>query len=53
VKTQRERAEQKRREKLALMREQVESGDLTIRRMTPTERAEYPARPRPPRRRFS
>jgi hypothetical protein len=49
VATPKERAEQKRREKLALIREQVESGELKIRQMTPAERAEHP--PRPPRRR--
>jgi hypothetical protein len=50
VRTQRERMEEKRREKLAAIREQLESGDLTIRRMTPTERAMYPPRPAAPRR---
>jgi hypothetical protein len=49
VSNARERAEQKRRDKLALIREQLESGQLTIRQMTPAERAKYP--PRPPRRR--
>ena len=44
-----ERAEQKRREKLALIREQLASGELTIRQMTPAERAKHPPRPRPPR----
>jgi hypothetical protein len=48
VSNARERAEQKRRDKLALIREQLESGQLTIRPMTPAERAKYP--PRPPRR---
>lgn len=47
----RERAEQKRREKLALIRKQVESGELTIRQMTPAERAKHPPRPAAPRRR--
>jgi hypothetical protein len=51
VATQKDRAEQKRREKLAHIREQLESGDLTIRPMTPAERAKYPARPRTPGRR--
>jgi hypothetical protein len=51
VTTPKERAEQKRREKLALIRDQLESGDLTIRKMTQAERAKYPARPQPPRRR--
>ena len=48
--TQKERAEQKRRDKLALIREQVESGQLTIRQMTAAERAKHPPRPAAPRR---
>jgi hypothetical protein len=48
--TPQERAEQKRREKLDLIREQVDSGKLTIRKMTPAERAEHPPRPRPEKR---
>jgi hypothetical protein len=50
VSTARERAEQKRRDKLALIRQQLESGALTIRQMTPAERAQHPPRPHPPRR---
>jgi hypothetical protein len=50
VKTQKERAEEKRREKLEHIREQVERGELTIRKMTPEERAEQPPRPRQPKR---
>jgi hypothetical protein len=51
--SQRERAQQKRREKLALIREQLATGQLTIRQMTPAERAEHPPRPHPaPRRRW-
>jgi hypothetical protein len=50
VSTARERAEQKRREKLALIRQQLQSGALTIRQMTPAERAKYPPCPRPARR---
>jgi hypothetical protein len=42
MKTQRERAEERRTEKLAAVREQVEQGTLTIRQMTPQERAEHP-----------
>ncbi len=42
-----ERAEQKRREKLALIQEQVESGELKIKKMTPAEREQFPAQPRP------
>jgi hypothetical protein len=47
MRTPQERAEEKRREKLQLIREQVDSGQLTIRRMTSAERAKNP--PRPPR----
>jgi hypothetical protein len=49
--TQQERAEQKRNEKLKLIRDQVDSGDLTIRQMTAAERAKHPPRPRPEKRR--
>jgi hypothetical protein len=42
VKTARERAEEKRAEKLELVREQVESGSLVIRKMTAEERRRYP-----------
>jgi hypothetical protein len=47
MKSSRERAEEKRQEKLELVREQVESGELTIRQMTDEERQANP--PRPPR----
>jgi hypothetical protein len=50
VSTSRERADEKRREKLALIRKQVASGELTIRQMTPAERKEHPPRPVEPRR---
>jgi hypothetical protein len=50
VSTSKERAEQKRREKLALIREQLDSGELTIRQMTPDERERHPPRPAKPRR---
>jgi hypothetical protein len=46
VKTQKDRAEEKRREKLALIQEQVEDGSLKIRKMTAKERAAHPPRPR-------
>ena len=46
--TQRERAEEKRKEKLKAVEEQVAEGSLTIRQMTPEERAKYPKRERPP-----
>jgi hypothetical protein len=42
VKTVRERAEEKRAEKLERVREQVESGSLVIRKMTDEERQRYP-----------
>jgi hypothetical protein len=54
VKTSRERAEEKREEKLELIREQVANGKLVVREMTDEERLKYPSRPVPePRRRFS
>ena len=43
--TSKERAEQKRREKLEQIREQLDSGELTIRKMTPAERKKHPPRP--------
>ena len=46
--TQRERAEEKRKEKLKAVEEQVAEGSLTIRQMTPEEKAKYPKRERPP-----
>jgi hypothetical protein len=48
VKTARERAEEKRAEKLEQVREHVESGSLVIRQMTEEERRRYPPlRPQP------
>lgn len=44
-KTTRQRAEDKRVEKLELVREQVASGSLLIRQMTDEERRQYPPRP--------
>ena len=44
MKTVRERAEEKRQEKLALVREQVKNGGLVIRQMTDEERRRYPPR---------
>ncbi|MBV8987798.1 MAG: hypothetical protein JO372_04470 [Solirubrobacterales bacterium] len=49
MRTARERAEAKRAEKLALVREQVESGSLVIRQMTDEERRQYPPRSAPPK----
>jgi len=50
VKTTRERADEKRAEKLERVREQVESGSLVIRQMTDEERRRYqPLASRPKR----
>jgi hypothetical protein len=51
AKTTRERAEQKRQEKLDFVREQVDNGSLVIRGMTDEERERFPPRPTPPKRR--
>jgi hypothetical protein len=48
--TPHERAQEKRREKLKLIRDQVDSGELKIRKMTKAERAKNPPRPRPEKR---
>ena len=50
MKTMRQRAEEKRQEKLDLVRQQVESGSLVMRQMTEEERRQYPARFAPPKR---
>jgi hypothetical protein len=50
VKTARERAEEKRLEKLELIRVQVASGALVIRPMTDEERRRYPPRHVQPKR---
>jgi hypothetical protein len=42
MKTARERAEEKRAEKLELVREQIESGSLVVRQMSAEERRRYP-----------
>ena len=44
AKTERERQEAKRDERLESMREQIASGDLTVRQMTPEERARWEER---------
>ena len=49
-KTQKDRADQKRQDKLDLIRDQLDSGQLTIRKMTPAERKKNPPKPRPPKR---
>ncbi len=47
MKTARERAEEKRQEKLDFVADSVKNGQLVIRQMTEEERRRYP--PRPPR----
>jgi hypothetical protein len=47
MKSARERAAELRARKLALVREQVDSGSLVIRRMTDEERRRYPPRATP------
>lgn len=50
AKTSRERAEEKRQDKLDQVQKDVASGSLVIRSMTDEERRTYPPRPpRPPR----
>jgi hypothetical protein len=50
MKTARERAEEKRQEKLESVAEQVENGELVIRPMTAEERRRYPPLPPQPKR---
>jgi hypothetical protein len=50
AKTPQQRAQEKREAKLELVREQVESGSLVIRKMTDEERGRYPVRPPRPKR---
>jgi hypothetical protein len=52
MKTPQERAEEKRRQKLAEMQAQIRNGSLVVRQMTPAERERNPAPPpRPSKRR--
>jgi hypothetical protein len=46
VKTQKERADERRKEKLASIQEQIDRGTLTVRKMTPEEREAHPPRER-------
>jgi hypothetical protein len=50
MKTTYERAQDRRREKLAAVEAQIRSGSLIVRQMTAAERARYPRRPAPPKR---
>jgi hypothetical protein len=45
-----ERAEERRRAKLAEVQAQIRSGSLVVRQMTAAERARYPPSPAPPKR---
>ncbi len=47
------RAEEKRQAKLDFMKEQIDSGDLKVRKMTAKERKANPPKPRPERGRGS
>lgn len=51
MKSQKERAEEKKREKLAAMQDQIEQGTLKVRKMTKQEREANPPRPRTSNRR--
>ena len=50
MKTARERADERRREKLAAVEKQVREGSLVVRQMTAAERARYEPRPSPRKR---
>lgn len=50
MKTQRDRDNEKREQKLRDIDEAVEGGRLVIRTMTPDERKQFPAKERPPKR---
>jgi hypothetical protein len=50
MKSPKEREQEKRRQKLAEVEEQVRSGSLVVRKMTDAERARYPPRDAPPKR---
>jgi hypothetical protein len=49
--TPKERQEEQRREKLRQMEEQIRTGSLVVRQMTPEERERNPPRPPRPKRR--
>lgn len=51
MKTPAERQLERHEEKLKEIERAVDAGSLVIRTMTPAERAKYPPRPRPERRR--
>jgi hypothetical protein len=45
--TPKDRADEKRKEKLADIQQQIKDGTLKVRKMTKKERAAHPPRPRP------
>ena len=45
MKTQQQRAQEKREEKLELIQEQIKQGSLTVRKMTAAERKKFPPKP--------
>lgn len=49
MKSQRERDQEKREQKLREIQDDVDNGKLVIRKMTPAERKQFPARERKPR----
>ena len=49
MKTQKERDEERRKQKLAELQEQIDSGSLRVRKMTKEERKRYPPRERKPK----
>jgi anti-sigma28 factor (negative regulator of flagellin synthesis) len=49
MKTQQQRSEERRQEKLDLIREQIEAGTLVVRKMTRAERAKFPPKSAPKR----
>jgi anti-sigma28 factor (negative regulator of flagellin synthesis) len=50
MKTPKERSEERRREKLAEIQKQIDSGELSVRQMTPAERKANPPREPKPKR---
>jgi hypothetical protein len=51
MKSQPQRAAERRSEKLAAVQQQIDEGTLTVRQMTLEERAKHPPRPRKGKRR--
>ena len=49
MKTAKERAEERRQEKLAAVERQIRDGSLVVRQMTDAERARYPPPASPPK----